>query len=214
MNQNGPAGSDLLSNTARVGSASSAPRRIVVWGVTGSGKTTFAKRIGAAIGVDVVELDAIRHAHGWNSTDWPEFRAVLAERLDSMPDGWVVEGSYSQIMDVYLSRAEALVWLLLPFRISFWRLLKRTLSRGWTRTQLYTPTGPHESLRMSFTSKESIRWWAISAHRRSNRSRRERIASLRPDIAVYEITTPRDIEVFLAAVEAQAPVRPSDFSVT
>jgi adenylate kinase family enzyme len=55
-------------------------RRIAVWGVTGSGKTTLAQRLGETLGLGVVELDAIRHARGWDSTDWPEFREVLTER--------------------------------------------------------------------------------------------------------------------------------------
>jgi adenylate kinase family enzyme len=194
------------SPSSEKGPDDAAPRRIVVWGVTGSGKTTFAKRLGILLGLPVMELDAIRHRNGWNATDWPEFREILTNKLDESKEGWIVEGSYHQIMDVYLSRAEALVWINLTFRVSFWRLLKRTLSRGWTRTRLYTPDGPHESLRMAFTSKESILWWAISTHRRSNRSRRERIAALRPEVLVYELTTVPAVKAFLAAFESSARV--------
>ena len=179
-------------------------RRIAVWGVTGSGKTTLARRLGEMLGVGVVELDAIRHARGWDSTDWPEFREVLTRRLESMPDGWVVEGSYSAIMDVYHSRIDTMVWIHLPFRTTFWRLLKRTVSRGIMRTQLYTPTGPHESLALSFFCRRSFLWWSISAHRSSSEKRRERIAALPPEVRVYELRSPREVEAFAYAVEAQA----------
>jgi adenylate kinase family enzyme len=178
-------------------------RRIAVWGVTGSGKTTFSQRLAAILGIEAVELDAIRHARGWDSTDWPEFRQVLTERLDSMPDGWVVEGSYSAIMDVYLSRIDTMVWIHLPFRTSFWRLLKRTIPRGIKQTRLYTPTGPHESLRQTFLSKQSILWWGITAHRSSSRKRRERIAALPSSVRVYELRSPGEVEDFLSAVKRQ-----------
>jgi hypothetical protein len=93
-----------------------------------------------------------------------------------------------------------MIWIHLPFRTSFWRLLKRTFSRGLTRKQLYTDTGPHESLSLSFFSRRSILWWSISMHRPSTRTRRERIAALRPGVRVYELTTPREVEDFVAAV--------------
>jgi adenylate kinase family enzyme len=80
-------------------------RRIVVWGATGSGKTTVARRLGESLDLGVVELDAIRHANGWDSTGWDDFRAILTQRLDGFTDGWVCEGSYHQVMDIYLSRA-------------------------------------------------------------------------------------------------------------
>jgi adenylate kinase family enzyme len=178
-------------------------RRIAVWGVTGSGKTTLAQRLAAILGVGVVELDAIRHARGWDSTDWPEFRTVLTERLDSMPDGWVVEGSYSAIMGVYLSRIDTMVWIHLPFRTSFWRLLKRTIPRGVKQTQLYTPTGPHESIRQTFFSRQSILWWSITSHRGSSEKRRERIAALPPHVRVYELRSPQEVEAFVQAVQSQ-----------
>ncbi len=178
-------------------------RRIAVWGVTGSGKTTLSQRLAAILGVGVVELDAIRHARGWDSTDWPEFREVLTRRLDSMPGGWVVEGSYSAIMDVYLSRIDTMVWLHLPFRTSFWRLLKRTIPRGIKQTQLYTPTGPHESIRQSFFSRQSILWFALKSHHEAANRRRVRLAALPRHVRIYELQSPREVEVFVQAVQRQ-----------
>jgi len=62
-------------------------RRIVLWGVTGSGKTTLARRLGQTFGLGVVELDAIRHANGWDTTDFDDFRAILTARLDGYERG-------------------------------------------------------------------------------------------------------------------------------
>jgi adenylate kinase family enzyme len=178
-------------------------RRLAVWGVTGSGKTTLAKQLGAALGLPVIELDAIRHSHGWDSTDFPEFREILAEKLDSYRNGWVVEGSYSAIMDAYLPLVDTMIWIHLPFRTSFWRLLQRTVRRGWARTQLYTSTGPRESLRQSFFSRKSILWWGISMHRGATRSRRVRVDALPGSVKVYELRSAREVEAFRKRVEGQ-----------
>jgi adenylate kinase family enzyme len=177
-------------------------RRIVVWGATGSGKSTLARQLGETLGLGVVELDAIRHAHGWDSTGWDEFRTVLTQRLDSYADGWVCEGSYHQIMEVYLTRTDTLLWLHLPWRVSFWRLLQRTILRAIDQKPLYNENGPHESWRQTFFSRKSILWWSISHHRAGVRTVVSRIAELRPEVRVYELRTSREVNALLRAPEA------------
>ena len=178
-------------------------RRIVVWGVTGSGKTTLAKRLGLALDLPVVELDGIRHATGWDSADWDDFRAILSDRLDHYTDGWVLEGSYSAVHDTYVPRTDTLLWIHLPWRVSFWRLFRRTIARAWGQKPLYTENGPHESWRQSFLSKNSILWWSISMHRERERTIPARIASLPPAIRVHELRSPREVEALLRSVEAR-----------
>ena len=175
-------------------------RRIVVWGVTGSGKTTLAKQLGEALRLPVVELDGIRHARGWDSTGWDDFRVILTQRLESYGGGWVVEGSYSAVHDVYLSRADTLLWLHLPFRVSFWRLLRRTVARAWDQKPLYNEDGPHESWRQSFFSRNSILWWAIRMHRDRKRVIPQRIAALPRQVRVQELRSSREVAALLEAV--------------
>jgi adenylate kinase family enzyme len=173
-------------------------RRIVVWGVTGSGKTTLSRRLGEACGLGVIEVDAIRHAGRWNAVSFDDMRPVLSRRLAEFSDGWVLDGNYVRLGDLYLPDADTLIWLHLPWRVSFWRLFKRTVSRAWTREPAYGPDGPRESWRLTFLSRDSILWWSISQHRVYRRNFRERIASLPPHIAVYELRTQREVDAFLA----------------
>ena len=159
-------------------------RRVVVWGVTGSGKTGFARSLGEALGLGVVEMDAIRHARGWDSTPWDEFRERLTQTLDGYGEGWVCDGSYSRISDVYLSRADTLIWLHVPWRVSFWRLLRRTVRRSWTKEPLYDGSPARESWRQVFLSGNSILWWSIKSHPASIQRRRARIAALPDSVTV------------------------------
>ena len=39
-------------------------KRIVIFGATGSGKTTLARRLGETLGLPVMQLDSIRHERG------------------------------------------------------------------------------------------------------------------------------------------------------
>ena len=184
-------------------------RRIVVWGATGSGKSTFTQRLGAILDLGVVELDAIAHADGWDSNRGREFGERLAAALDSRANGWVSDGNYGATRDIYLSRADTLVWLNLPWRVSFWRLLQRTVHRAWTKEPLYPGSPARESWRLSFASRNSILWWSISHHRTHVSNARQRISELPPSIRVYELRSAREVDAFLRRAEESMGSRDS-----
>ena len=135
-------------------------RRIAVYGPSGSGKSTVARRIGAALGLPVVELDALYHQPNWTPTPNDEFRAKVTRVLDGHADGWVCDGNYHTVRDLVLARADAVVRLMLPFRVVYPRLFWRTVSRAWTKQELWN--GNRESWRLSFTSRDSILLWGIT----------------------------------------------------
>ena len=168
-------------------------RRIVIWGVTGSGKTSLARGLAERLDVPRIELDAIRHKNGFDSVDWDVFRDILTEQLKEGAGGWVLDGNYGAIRDVYVSRADTLLWIHLPWRISFWRLFQRTVGRAWTREPLYNANGPRESWRLSFLNRKSILWWSISRHRQGIRVARERIAGLPDNIRVNELASAGEV---------------------
>jgi adenylate kinase family enzyme len=182
--------------------------RIVVWGVTGSGKTTLARRLSEALSLPRIELDALFWQPGWVETPDDEFRAKVQAAVDAAPDGWVLDGSYSRVSDIYLLRADTLIWLHLPWRTTFRRLLWRTVSRAWTREPLYYEGGPQESWRLSFFDRKSILWYSIRHHRSATRLRRERFDALPPHIRRYELRSTREVRAVIASAKP-APVQNS-----
>ena len=66
------------------------PRRVLVAGTAGVGKTTTAQRIARAIGAPHTELDGMYHGPGW--TALPDFEARVDE-VTSAPT-WVSEWQY------------------------------------------------------------------------------------------------------------------------
>lgn len=109
------------------------PRRILVAGVSGAGKTTLARRTGAALGITHTEIDGLFHGPGW--TPRPEFlddvRALVAAPT------WVTEWQYDAARPLLADAADVLVWLDPPFPRTFGRLVRRTLRRRWHREVLW-----------------------------------------------------------------------------
>ena len=140
--------------------------RIVILGTTGSGKTTLAQRLSRLLGVPTVELDAIRHGPNWTETPDDLFRRRVADALRG--EGWVVDGNYSVARDIIWPRATMLIWLDYSFPLTFWRLFRRTMSRGIMRKKLWN--GNTEDLWRHFFTKDSLFLWALKTHWRRRKS--------------------------------------------
>ena len=87
------------------------PRRILILGNSGSGKSTYAAFLAKRDGLMHVDLDP----YAWQPTQPPERRSVessLAELRAVLPeDGWVVEGCYADLLQGLSEHADLLVFL-------------------------------------------------------------------------------------------------------
>ena len=101
--------------------------RILILGRTGSGKTTLAREIAAALGVRHVELDSLYFGPDFSTAPL----SVLRERTSAAiaGDRWVTDGNKRAVRDLVWPRADTIVWLDYPAYVSFWRLAKRARTR-------------------------------------------------------------------------------------
>lgn len=142
-------------------SSASPYRRIAVIGTTGSGKTSFSRRVAAAIGAPHVELDGLFHGPNWTPAERDVFRARVSDAIAA--PAWVTDGNYSSsLRDIIWPAADLLVWLDYPFRIVIWRLFLRTMRRSIRREELWN--GNRESLRSHLLTRDSLFLWAKNTH--------------------------------------------------
>lgn len=158
--------------------------RIVVIGTSGSGKTTFARRLAAILRRPHTELDTLCWGPNW--TPRPDFPSLVDAAIK--PECWVLDGNYGSVRERVWPRASAIVWLNYPFHIVFSRALSRTARRLLSREVLFA--GNTESFRTSFLSLDGIPAWVLRTYWRR---RREYPALFAEDrfrhLEVFEFTT-------------------------
>lgn len=111
------------------------PERVLIAGVTGSGKTTLARRIAAQWNLVHHEIDALHHGPDW--TPLPSFLEDI--RAFAATDRWVTEWQYTSkgTDEIMTPRAQLAIWLDYPWPVVRGRLIRRTLSRSILRTKMY-----------------------------------------------------------------------------
>ncbi len=170
-------------------------RRIVVYGSTGSGKSTLAQLIAQRAGLPYVELDAIFWLPDWVEKPLEEFRVDALTVLDSHPDGWVCDGNYGRIRGTILPLADTVVWLRLPFRITFRRLLKRTVVRCLDKKLVCGNN--RETVRQSFFSRDSLLLYAWKHRRGYDERIGKDLEEIPHSATIHRLYSARDVKRFL-----------------
>ncbi|HWI32092.1 MAG TPA: AAA family ATPase [Microbacterium sp.] len=171
-----------------------APRRVLICGVTGAGKTTLARRISALWNLPYTELDGLYHGPGW--TVLPTFSESLGELAAG--ESWIAEWGYwsSGAGPVLGARGQLAVWLDLPRRIALPRLVRRTVSRSIRRQELWN--GNIEPPLWSFFTApdENIIRWEMKTHR-TWAARMPEVEKLYPRLEVVRLRHPREVSAWL-----------------
>lgn len=163
-------------------------RKVMLYGVTGSGKTTAAARISEATGIGWTSVDDLTWEPGWVSVDSGEQRRRIAEICSG--EAWLLDTAYGEWLDVPLAHVELVIALDYPRWFSLQRLVRRTLARAVDKRPICN--GNVETWREMVSDDSIIRW-----HFRSFRRKRERIAAWAADPGmprVLRFTRARDLE--------------------
>lgn len=176
----------------------SRPRRILVAGVAGAGKTTLAARIAAMVEAPHTEIDGLFHGPDW--TPRPVFMDDVRELVSA--DTWTTEWQYSSARPLLAEHADLVVWLDPPFlAVTLPRVVRRTLRRRLRREVLWNGN-IEPPLHTFFTNREHIVRWAIST-RNKHRMLVGQLALDRPDLRIVRLRSPREVEAWLSGPLAE-----------
>lgn len=146
--------------------------RVLIHGATGAGKSTAAFRIGEILDLPVhladEEIGFLPASQAaWTNRTPEEMRRIAAGI--AAQNRWVLDSSYGAFRDEVLPRADVVIGLDYPRRLSLARLIGRTAGR--LRDGRLVCNGNRETLRQTF-SRDSIIVWHFTSFARKRRTMR------------------------------------------
>jgi adenylate kinase family enzyme len=170
-------------------------QRILVMGSSGSGKSTFARRLSEATGIPFVSLDALFWQPGWQPTEPAVFEARVTEAARGAR--WVMDGNHSERPSGELRRqlADTIVWFDLPRRTCMTGILTR-IARSYGQVRPEMADGCPEKIDLEF-----FRYvWSYRARQRPKLLRF--FEGLRPDQALVCFTERAQVDRYLRDIAA------------
>ncbi|WP_406945292.1 topology modulation protein [Halobacillus sp. SY10] len=167
-------------------------KRIMVLGVSaGVGKSTFAKKLGEKLDIDVYHLDRFYWEPGWQEATLEDF----SERQRNVvgKEQWIIEGNYRNTYEIRAEKADTIIYLELPLRTCLFRVLKRWWThRGSTRPDL--GEGCSERMEADFLK------FIVTTYRKRKKNMQERLLSFQEigrEKQVIQLRSKKDIQKFL-----------------
>lgn len=175
--------------------------RIVILGRTGSGKTTLARELAAALGVPHVELDSLYFGPGFSTAPIDVLRERTREAIAG--DRWVTDGNKRAVRDIVWPRADTVVWLDYSLGVSLWRLAGRARSRTGRLASEAARTGRRAALPGQLLAAARGVLTALRSHAGQRREYVRLFAEpANQHLAVVRLRSPRATKDWLARVTA------------
>lgn len=178
--------------------------RIVIIGRTGSGKTTLARQLAAALGVPHVELDSLYFAPDFSTAPLDLLRERTRAAIAG--DRWVTDGNKKAVRDLVWPRADTLIWLDYSLAVSLWRLGKRAIRRTSTLKEQAAESGGKQALPRQMLSAAKGVLTALRSH--MGQRREYPLLFALPEnqhLAVVRLRSPRAAQHWLARVTQVSP---------
>jgi adenylate kinase family enzyme len=166
-------------------------RRWLVLGAAGAGKTRFATELAEILGLPLIHLDSHYWRPGWVESPRQEWRAEVADLCSG--EEWVIDGNYSNSLNVRLPRADVAVLLDIPT----WQCVVGIVARGFRHRGRVRPDlaeGCEEHL-----PDLQFLWWVVSYKWRSRPRVLGRIREAQ-HVRLYRFRSRRRASAFLAGL--------------
>ena len=166
------------------------PKRVVVFGSPGSGRTRVVAQIAKKFAVPVVALDRERLAPPNDPSAWRKRLAEFAQGAS-----WIMMGNDLEALDAPLRRANWLVLLNLPMSVCVLRVFRTALSRSgadWPDVE----TGVWRAVREAWEFPTDIAPQVAQAIDRERRNR-----------TIFILHSNRDVARFLSRLPDPGPSR-------
>ena len=123
-------------------------QRILVMGSSGSGKSTFSKRLSEITGIPMVSVDALFWKPGWIESDKAEFHERLTAA--ARQPRWIMDGNFtSHLVELRRDACDTLIWFDLPRSTCMLGILMR-IAKSYGRVRPEMAEGCPEKIDFEF----------------------------------------------------------------
>lgn len=151
-------------------------QRICLIGMSSTGKSTLAHRLGEKLNLPVVHLDQLHHLPDGNWVKRPREEFISLHDTAIQKQEWIMEGNYTQTMPQRFDRASTIIHLKMNRFMCLYRFIRRYFERKRGKACYGSPENLEEKLNLS------VIWWIIEPqflNKSRNRKNRLREALLK-----------------------------------
>jgi len=162
--------------------------KIAVFGKSGGGKSTFSKKLSLITGISLLPLDQIEYLDGGKKASEEQYLTHYNDVLNT--ESWIIEGFGTiETFRERLKIADTLIYIDLPMRIHYWRVMKRFLLSPFIKPEGWPNNSP--MIRSTYNSyvhllKVAPKFW--------NSNFSTRLESMSEEKKVYHLSSIQEMD--------------------
>ncbi len=103
-------------------------RKIMIFGIPGSGKSTIANQLGKKLKIPVYHLDRYFFVANWVERDEKEFLQIQKELVEK--ETWIIDGNALSSLEMRYSKADLVFYFRFNRLLCLWRIFKRLFAKN------------------------------------------------------------------------------------
>ena len=163
-------------------------QRILITGCCGAGKSTFSKKLQSILKLELIHLDQYYHKPNWEEpkkSEWEKTVHTLVEK-----PSWIMDGNFSETMDVRIKSADTIIYLDYPTLKCFWRVIIRIFTyHGVVRSDM--AAGCKEQFDLEFLN------FVLTFNSKNRKDIFKKLDSAKENKKVYIFKSDKEAELFL-----------------
>ena len=170
--------------------------KVCIVGCGGSGKSTFAGKLGKITGIPVYYLDVYFWNAGWVERNREEWNSIVRGLLKN--DKWIIDGNFERTQDIRFADADTIIYLDLPRYKCLMNVLKRRfIYRNKKRPDM--AEGCYEGFDFSFYK------WIWKFKKTDGKKTTDRFERLKREKDIIVLKNYREMEEYLERLYTKMP---------
>lgn len=102
-------------------------KKIMIFGIPGSGKSTFALKLGRLLNLPLFHLDKYFFVSDWQQREYQDFLEIQKGLVDQ--DFWIIDGNASRSFEMRFSKADTIIYFRFNRILCLWRIFERFIHK-------------------------------------------------------------------------------------